>query len=340
MTIVFTIQHPAHVHLFKNSIEELEETDDVEVVVRDKEIIVDLLEAYDIDYTVLADGFESVSSLPLTQLQYEFNVWRHVRRFDPDLVVGVGGMTASHVATLTGAKSLVFNDTEHATLQNKLAFPFADRICTPESYQEDIGEKQVRYPGFHELAYLHPNRYEPDPEVCIQHDIDPDKKLAVIRLVSWNAAHDVGHGGFEDLKTLVSELEDRDAQIVITAEGEYPPQLEQYQMTTPPHRIHDLLYYADIFVGEGATMAIESAVLGTPAIFVSTLKAGVLNELETEYELLRTVTEPKNTALTVEETTKMLERNPSVWEDKRSRLIDNNVDTTSVILDQIMEVSG
>lgn len=340
MNIVFTIQHPAHVHLFRNSIEELEETDDVKVVVRDKEIIVDLLEAYDIDHTVLADGFESVSSLPLTQLQYEFNVWRHVRRFDPDIVVGVGGMTASHVATLTGAKSMVFHDTEHATLQNKLAFPFADRICTPESYQEDIGEKQVRYPGFHELAYLHPDRYEPDPEVCIQHGIDPDEKLAVIRLVSWNAAHDVGHGGFEDLKALISELEDRDAQIVITAEGEFPPQLEQYQMTIPPHRIHDLLYYSDIFVGEGATMAIESAVLGTPAVFVSTLEAGVLNELETEYELLRTVTEPENTALTVQATTEMLERNPSVWEDKRSRLIDNKVDTTSVILDQIMEVAG
>ena len=36
------------------------------------------------------------------------------------------------------------------------------------------------------------------------------------------------------------------------------------------------MYYADLFVGESATMASEYAVLGTPAIFVSTSRRGTL----------------------------------------------------------------
>jgi predicted glycosyltransferase len=51
------------------------------------------------------------------------------------------------------------------------------------------------------------------------------------------------------------------------------------------------MYYADLFIGESATMASESAVLGTPAIFVSTLQAGVLNEIEEKYGLLYMISE-------------------------------------------------
>ncbi len=37
-----------------------------------------------------------------------------------------------------------------------------------------------------------------------------------------------------------------------------------------------LLAYATLFIGEGATMASECAVLGTPAIYVNSLQLGYL----------------------------------------------------------------
>jgi predicted glycosyltransferase len=42
-------------------------------------------------------------------------------------------------------------------------------------------------------------------------------------------------------------------------------------MSVAPEKIHDLLYYASLYVGEGATMATEAGLLGTPSVYVSSL---------------------------------------------------------------------
>jgi len=56
MRIVITIQHPAHVHFFKNVIRLLEQDGhQVEVFARAKDLVAYLLEIYDIEYTMLAD---------------------------------------------------------------------------------------------------------------------------------------------------------------------------------------------------------------------------------------------------------------------------------------------
>ena len=44
--------------------------------------------------------------------------------------------------------------------------------------------------------------------------------------------------------------------------------------------MHHALAGADLFVGEGATMASESAILGTPSVYINPLEAGSINELE------------------------------------------------------------
>jgi predicted glycosyltransferase len=49
--------------------------------------------------------------------------------------------------------------------------------------------------------------------------------------------------------------------------------------------MHDLLFYASLFIGEGATMASECAVLGTPAIYINSLNAGYLKEQEEQLSL-------------------------------------------------------
>ncbi len=340
MKIIITIQHPAHVHFFRNSITELQKSGhEVHTFARVKNLVPDLLERYNIDHEILAGQPNSKWQIPLIQAKYEWKLYQKARQISPDVMIAIGEPGITHVGKLTGSTSILFADTEHSRLQKRISVPFADYICTPEGFTDNLGPNHERYPSFHELAYLHPDRYEPDPEACLEYGINPDEKLAVIRLISWNAAHDVGHGGFKNLQTLISELENRGTQVVITAEGDCPLGLEQYRMTVPPHHIHDLLYYADIFVGEGATMAIESAVLGTPAVFVSTLEAGVLNELESEYGLVHTISNPESDKLVNQAVEKILETNPAEWKRRRDELLNEKIDTTSVILDQIESVT-
>ena len=50
--------------------------------------------------------------------------------------------------------------------------------------------------------------------------------------------------------------------------------------------MHDLLYYATMYIGEGATMASEAAILGTPSIYINTLRLSYTDEEEAKYDLL------------------------------------------------------
>ena len=50
--------------------------------------------------------------------------------------------------------------------------------------------------------------------------------------------------------------------------------------------MHDALAYASLLYGESATMASESAVLGTPAIFIDNSGRGYTDEQEEQYEIV------------------------------------------------------
>lgn len=340
MDVLISVQHPAHVHFYKHAVEELRERGhDTHVFAVDKDVTVDLLDAYDVDHTVLA-GRAPGASVPRAQLTYEYRLWRAARGIGPDVVTGIGGVAASHVAALVGARSVVFTDTEHATLSNRLAFPFADLICTPTCYRDQVGPKQYAYPGYHELAYLHPDRFTPDPDALDDVDVDPDDTFVVFRLVRWDAMHNVGGEGFEDLEEVVERLEATGADVLITSEKSHPPALEGYRATVATHRMHDLLAHADLFVGESGTMTAESAVLGTPSIYVHENDTGLTDDLS-EYGLVYPFHGPDRHEAGLEKAIAILEgREGADWDARRERLLDDRRDTTDVIVERLLHEGG
>jgi len=337
MKVVITVQHPAHVHFFRHAMDELEGAGhEVHVFARDKEITTELLDAFDIPYEVLAGKAGSLLSLAATQLGFEYRLYRRARRIDPDVMAAIGGVTVAHVAPLVGARSVVFTDTEHATLINTLTHPVADSVYTPECYTDDVGTKQVRYPGYHELAYLHPARYSPNPDVFHGLDASPDDRLAVVRLNGWDSSHDVGQTGLADVHETVERLRAAGAAVLVTSEVPLPSDLRRYRVDIDPRRIHDLLAHADLFVGEGATMAAESAVLGTPAVYANSLRMGYTDELDEEYGLLFNFPGEEHHDAALDRAVGILESDAaSKWERRRERLLDEKVDTTEVVLDAL-----
>lgn len=337
MRVVVTIQHPAHVHVFRHAIDELEARGhEVRVFAREKEVVVDLLVDHGIDHEVLAGSAGSLPSLARVQATYELRLLRRARRFDPDVIAAVGGVAATHVASLLGAKSVVFYDTEHAALIKRLAYPFADVICTPDCYAEPVAGTHHSYPGYHELAYLHPDRFSPDSAALSPLGVDPTDRFVVVRTVDWGASHDVGHGGFEGIHEVVARLEDRGARVFLSAEGSLPPDLESHRLSTPPGSIHDVLAFADCFVGEGATMAAESAVLGTPAVYVNSLELGYLSELEFDYGLVFGHGGPDRHERALSTAEVILdEADDEKWERRRTALLSEKVDVTDVLVREI-----
>jgi len=288
MKILVGIGHPGHVHFYKNFIWEMEKKGhEIDIITRDRDMAIDLLDRYGFDYhkKKISPKNENIPD-PISYMNYprfEYETYNFVKELDPDIWTGIGGTTMSHVSTILDIKSILFTDTENARLSNSISFPFADVICTPTCYKHNIGPKQISYPGYHELAYLHPNRFNPDPSVLDYTNASKDDKIVILRLVAWDAMHDVGDSGFSDVVDVVRRLESTGAEVVITAEGDIPEEVEYCQSKIPPHMMHDLMYYSDLFIGESATMASESAMLGTPGIFVSSSRRGYTDELEDKY---------------------------------------------------------
>lgn len=334
MRYIITIQHPAHVHFFKHAIRELKSYGhDVFVFARDKEVAIDLLTAYEIEHTVLAGGQSGgLRGMMVGQTLWEYRLLQRAREIEPDVMAGIGGTAIAHVGAICGARTVVFTDTEHAP-GNKITFPFADEIWTPACFTDNGGTKHEQYPGYHELAYLHPDRFEPDPSVLEDVGLDPDDRFVVLRVVSWSASHDVGEGGFDDVRDVVDRLEETGARVLITSEAPLPEALEANRATVAPHRMHDLLAYADLFVGEGATMAVESAVLGTPAVYVNTLRMGYTDEIEARYGLLYNCQGSYRHHNALEIAVRILDGTEDRdWDACRERLLNDTVDTTDVIL--------
>ena len=59
------------------------------------------------------------------------------------------------------------------------------------------------------------------------------------------------------------------------AKNPLPPEFDKYAFKLAPDRLHHALFYATMYIGEGATTASECAMLGTPALYVNTISVGI-----------------------------------------------------------------
>ena len=334
--VLVTINHPAHVHFFKHFIWEMEQRGhEIRVAAMRKDVALNLLQSYGIDYTLLPvrqkNGFDVITE----QLKYDYHLYAIAQDFKPHIVTGIGGVAPAHISRVTDAKSIVFTDTEHAVLSNSITFPFADIICTPSCYRDDVGKKQIRYNGYHELAYLHPRYFQPDPGILHEIGLDEQDDFFVMRFISWNAVHDRGQHGIENRMDLINILKDY-GQVFITSESKLPNAFNKYMISVPPEKMHDLMYYAKMYIGEGSTMASESAILGTHALLITTLSYGYTSEEEKQYDLVYNFFNYNNIQeRATQKAIELLENKNLKQEGKRKReqLLKDKIDVTQFMID-------
>ena len=334
MRIMVDIIHPAHVHFFKHAIWEWgRRGHQVYITARDRDVALRLLDSYELPYVSSGKAGKGLFELSRELIVREAKIYSQIRKFKPDVILGVGGTFIVYAAKLTKTPSIVFTDTEHARLANAITFPFADVICTPSCFRGELGKKQVRYEGYQELAYLHPNYFRPNEQVVDELNLTKGERLIVVRFVSWTSVHDPGQKGF-DAGTKIDAVKQLESygRVLISAEGELPYELGAYRMSLSPEKIHDLLYYATMYIGEGGTTASEAAVLGTPSIFVSTLTLGYLEELEHRYGLVYSFVD-QDAAL--EKAVELLgDRDvKDKWQIKRRKMLAEKIDVTAFMVD-------
>lgn len=336
MRILVDLTHPGDVHFFRQAIEIWRERNHtVLVTARRKDLVVDLLQRLAIEHDDLGAARSGLMGLSVELFARTFRLCRRVRRFRPDVMTSIAGVFIAQAGWLCRVPSVVFYDTENAILSNLLTYPFCTTVVTPRCYAGPVpAGKHRTYPGYQELAYTHPQRFTPDPERLAAYGLARDEPFIFVRLVAWGAAHDTRDHGFTRVEDAIRQLEPF-GRVVISSEGPVPQVLAAYRLTGPPEHVHHLLAFARLYIGESATMASESATLGTPAIFVSTTGRGYTDEQERRYGLTYTFRDRRTAQRdAVAKAAEILSDHGSKesWRLKRERMLADSVDVTELVV--------
>jgi len=336
MRIAIDIGHPAHVHFFKNAIGVLQERGhEVTIVARGIPVALRLLDSLGLQYRIASRKRKGAMGLGVELAEHFCRLLPVMIGRRIDVCASIGGTFMVHAAVLARCKRVVFSDTETAGTANRITFPFANRVVTPRFYPHDLGRKHKRYDGFHELAYLHPRYFSPSQDALSRYGLSAGEPFSIVRLSSWEAAHDVGVERLPLAK--ITPLIDRlgkMGRVIIIPEGETPESLRQHELEIDPLDFHDLLALASYCVTEGATTASEACILGTPAVYLNPVSPCYIDPL-IQYGLLE---RPEEGAEPLGSLNRLIDRFSDAPERPASIagcLISDHCDVTEVIVQTI-----
>lgn len=290
MRIFIDIGHPAHVHYFKNFIKIMEAKDhSFFVCARNRSIIFYLLNKYQIPFYDRGKGKNGIICKLFYMFAADIKLFFKAIKFKPHIFISFASPYAAQTAWLLRIPHIVIDDTEHARFGHFFYKPFSKVFLNPSCFQKDFGTKQIRFNSYTELFYLHPNHFTSCHDILNPIGLSENDKFALLRFVSWKASHDIGHSGLDlsTKKKLVEMLIENSYKVLISMEAENKePFFDKYLIKISPDLIHQVMANAKLVVTEGATMASECAMLGTPVIYVNSLDAGTLREQEDNYQLI------------------------------------------------------
>ena len=338
MRVLVDMGHPTDVNLFRNVIKELERRGhEVKITAADKENTAMILEGYGFDYE-LRRHYRRLASKAVGMFVNDIWLYKIARKFKPDIFISPGSPYAAQVSKLLGRVHIAFTNTERAKLAIRLMLPFTDVVCTPSCFRRDLGPKQVRFNSYYELAYLHPNYFKPDPAVLEKLNIDRNERYILLRFSALTSHHDIGVRGFgfktrNEMQAFIKEIENY-GRVFLTSEIKLGEEFEKYKVRVPTTDFHSFVYFATMYIGEGAKTASEAAVLGVPSIYVSTTRRGYLDDLEERYGLAYTI-ENREEALRKAKELLADENLKSKWKEKREKMLRDKIDTTKFMVEFI-----
>jgi hypothetical protein len=345
MRVLFDIVHPAHVHFFKHIIWGLKEKGhQTAIIAREKDVTLKLLDLYGFEYQTIGfsgakNRFQQLQELVLRDIA----ILRLALKFKPDVIL-TRNPAGVQVARLIGATGIFDTDDGLAAgIHFKAAAPFAHVITTPDSLHEDYGSKHVKYPGYKQTAYLHPNHFKPDPAVLDLLGVKPGEAFFIVRFVDMVATHDTNESGLSiEAKSEIIDKLKRHGKVFISSEGKLPEKWSDMRFSIPPHLLHDAMAFAKMIVGDSQTMAAEAAVLGTPSLRVSSFsgRLGYLNELESLYGITISY-QPKDVGLLFQKLNELLEipEKFNEMESSHARIIADKCDVAQWFLSYLERIN-
>ncbi|MCD4686579.1 MAG: hypothetical protein K8S97_11650, partial [Anaerolineae bacterium] len=113
-----------------------------------------------------------------------------------------------------------------------------------------------------------------------------------------------------------------------------------FALRGPRKNMLHLLAFARLFFGESATMCSECAMLGTPAIFLSTSRRGYIDEQQDRYDMVYSFNDAETGQMQASEKARALMEDPTTpeqWQAKRKRMLAELIDVPQFITDSVLQ---
>lgn len=226
MNVLIQLSHPAHFHLYKLVAKNMmEDGNKVLFVIKSKDILETLLQNAGLPYVNINQHAHRGSKLGILWDMFvrEWRIIKLCRKHKIDLITGSTPETA-HVSWLLRIHGVNTGEDDAAVISMfiKIAKPFIDGYVAPDPCEMGPVEKRTsHYPGYHELAYLHPNHFTASKEVVEAYGIDTTSPYFILRFASLNAHHDSGIKGIntEIAQRLIDILENSGSACSLSADS-------------------------------------------------------------------------------------------------------------------------
>lgn len=283
MKILIDINHPAHVHYFRNFIKLMEAKGHQFCVInRDSKMINQLLDFYGIDHIIRNKRPKKRGTIVSLTNLLTMTIWcvRESLKFHPDIYIGFASSACAITSKIFRKPSILIDDTEHNTMNHKIYMPLCSVVLTPFYFRKNLDNrrergKQLRFNAYVEQLYLHSKQYINNESVLNELNVKP-KQYVIIRYVAYNAHHDIGVHPISGTikKEIVKKIANHFRVLISLEEGVSDPFYEDYILAITPEKMHDLEAKTLFMVTEGATMASESFVHGVPYLYINPLRCG------------------------------------------------------------------
>jgi len=336
-SVIIDILHYPHINFYKHAIKALTEKKiNVHVTLRPRGNLVSIFqkECPNVPFVLIGQHAKNLFGKMLDMIGRDILFLFYLKKAKCNAGTAAGSISLSHASFLLRVPSIIFVDDVEYRSPNYLVMPFATWFVVPKCIT--IGGKNLlKYAGFKELAYLHPNHFTPNKKALEPYNLDPYEYVFIREVSSASLNYQKMKMG--RLSKILDYLKQKDLKIVLSIEDKSLIDLFKEHciiLKEPVKDIHSLLSFAHFTISSGDSMARESCLVGTPAIYTGGRDMAINTELIKRSCMFKVEDEEsiKNTIDYIISNNMKKE-----VESKIKRAIRHEwVDTTQVILDVLL----
>ncbi len=338
MRVLFIAYHPVDPQIvieIANKI--IKEGGEVLFVVNEKEgIIKRIIDTYNFRNIVIGNNKKSILGKIISTVNIVFKLFGITKKYKPDLIFSPTSPYTSVSCKFHSIPLICWADTETATTNMKYSYKRINSLLLPQSFYKDLMFKNViRFNGYKELTYLHPNNFIPNDNILDELGLKKTDKIVLMRFSALNAMHDIGLRSEvipndDKILRFIKKIEiDYKAKVFISVtERDLDHRFNKYKLQIDPSKYVHFLSFCSLYIGEGTTTASEAGVLGVPWINIQQTERGYLIDQEKNYGLGVRIDDIDLAFQKAEEYLKN-DHIKVEWKIKRKKLLEDKIDVSA-----------